>query len=416
MKDPFEDIRARMKLLEEPLRAQRELSRQLGGPEFAAQTLERLETFRAVQAYEQERTASQLAAADFDAFGISKTYEEMERRHQALRLARETFDRLGSEEAARLRYLQDIRLFDRNIFERASLASEEVARMRDLFDRTAARAPLWQDALGAAEMAKELALPDRLEAFRASSELYALRLVHAGALDHWREPAFLSAFGESAAFADLLGQSGGATRELMAAGRELLLSPVPMLGSLAEYRQFLDGAGLTLPRIPRIRIVSRAEKRRRIRDRLKWNGAPPHVKHARTLVHKYELTLRESIDAAMAIAFGDDWAEQRLEACGCRDLLGRWRNRGGEPLDHADYAHYARIMCHPEHFEAAFADAFEDADELRELIGRARRLRAASHHPHKFTPEDLRELRLTWRTIEAGLAALVDDFEIDSWG
>ena len=54
--------------------------------------------------------------------------------------------------------------------------------------------------------------------------------------------------------------------------------------------------------------------------------------------------------------------------------------------------------------------------KLRDLIGRAGRLRAASHHPHHFTPEDLRELRLTWRTIEAGLAALVDDFEIDSWG
>jgi hypothetical protein len=33
----------------------------------------------------------------------------------------------------------------------------------------------------------------------------------------------------------------------------------------------------------------------------------------------------------------------------------------------------------------------------------AARLRAASHHARAFTPEDLRDLRVTWRTIEAGL-------------
>jgi hypothetical protein len=83
-------------------------------------TRERLERLMAVPrgaGYEQEHTASQLAAAGFDAFGISNTFAEMERRHHAMRLARETFDGLKSEEADRLRFLQDIRLFDRTMFE-----------------------------------------------------------------------------------------------------------------------------------------------------------------------------------------------------------------------------------------------------------------------------------------------------------
>ena len=46
----------------------------------------------------------------------------------------------------------------------------------------------------------------------------------------------------------------------------------------------------------------------------------------------------------------------------------------------------------------------------------AGKLRAASHHAHLFTPEDLKALRLTWNQIETGLIALTPDFELEWTG
>lgn len=100
-----------------------------------------------------------------------------------------------------------------------------------------------------------------------------------------------------------------------------------------------------------------------------------------------------------------------LKRCGCTDLLGRWRARGGDPLDHADFAHYKRIMTHPENFSRVFASGFDDPQELATLIDRAGRLRAASHHGRSFSEEDLRELRVTWRTLQTGLENLIEPYD-----
>lgn len=134
--------------------------------------------------------------------------------------------------------------------------------------------------------------------------------------------------------------------EAVAAFRQ---SSLPVLDSLSSYRTFFDGTGLILPRWPKVRLLTKAEKRRRFRDRLRAKAEPPHVKRAKSLVHRYELTLRDILDAVMAEEYGEDWAESRLPLCDCRDLLGKWRKRGGDVLDHADYVHYARIMAYPEH-------------------------------------------------------------------
>ena len=131
-----------------------------------------------------------------------------------------------------------------------------------------------------------------------------------------------------------------------------------------------------------------------------------------TLVRQYEQLLRDFIDDAMAVAFGENWIEERLPLCDCRDLLRKWHKRGGDVFDHADFAHYERIMTHEEHFEVAFARGFEELDDLRRLLEAARNLRARSHHPHEFTAEDMRDLRVTWRMIERGLLALSDDYEL----
>ncbi|MFC0194728.1 hypothetical protein, partial [Aureimonas pseudogalii] len=92
-----------------------------------------------------------------------------------------------------------------------------------------------------------------------------------------------------------------------------------------------------------------------------------------------------------------------------------WRKRGGDVLDHADYAHYARIMSNPEHFEVVFEAGFDDPAALAALLHDAGRLRAASHHARAFTLEDLRDLRVIWKTIETGLIAFVSDYEVESW-
>ena len=84
-------------------------------------------------------------------------------------------------------------------------------------------------------------------------------------------------------------------------------------------------------------------------------------------------------------------------------------------LDHADYTHDARIMSHPEHFEAVFEAGFDDPDALTALLNAAGRLRAASHHARTFTQEDLRDVRLTWRTVETGLLAFASDYGPEAW-
>ena len=118
----------------------------------------------------------------------------------------------------------------------------------------------------------------------------------------------------------------------------------------------------------------------------------------------------------MANTYGEDWAEQRLPLCGCKDLLRKWKSRGGDVLDHADYAHYKQIMSYPEHFEAVFEVGFDDPQSLAELLMRAGGLRAASHHARTLSLKDLRNLRLIWRTIERGLVAFTPDYEIEPCG
>lgn len=69
--------------------------------------------------------------------------------------------------------------------------------------------------------------------------------------------------------------------------------------------------------------------------------------------------------------------------------------RGGEPLDHADYAHYRKIVVDPVHFDALFSAGFDHPNHLSSLLTRAGDLRNALAHHHPFSPSDLRDLRTT---------------------
>jgi hypothetical protein len=263
-----------------------------------------------------------------------------------------------------------------------------------------------------ASLVEQAMLPTAMERFRTPFESMTEKMLGLESLDVLNQPTYREAFARASAISDLISESSRVSREFSDVTRLFAGEAVPTFGSLSAYRGFLDAAGLRLPHWPRRRLLSKAEKRKRFKAKLRENTEPTHVKKAKSLVHRYELTLREILDDVMATEYGERWPEERLPLCDCNDLLGRWRKRGGEVLDHADFAHYARIMSHPEHFQAIFEAGFDDPGALAELLNTAGSLRAQSHHGRVFTPENLRDLRLTWRSIETGLLAFTDDYEL----
>lgn len=272
-------------------------------------------------------------------------------------------------------------------------------------------------ARGVASYADTLPMHASLEAFRVSSTLLAERVRLFDPINLAGDDRGVASFASSAAMSNAIALAARVDRPLVEAARALSLTAVPDLGSLSIHRAFLDASGLWLARWPQRRLLSAAEKRRRFRELLNRNVESVHVRKAKSLVHRYELVLREIIDAAMALVYGDDWASDRLPLCDCKTLLGKAAARGGDPLDHADYAHYWKIMGDPDHFREVFSVAFCDAETLVTLLKKAGDLRARSHHAREFGPEDLRDLRVTWRTLEIGLVALTADYELDyvSW-
>jgi hypothetical protein len=271
-------------------------------------------------------------------------------------------------------------------------------------------------AIAEAQKAQAFAFPAALEPFRVGPEALAIKLAKLHEPPGWTD-GHSGAFARTMAVANAVGTSLSLDTALHDAARAFAAWPIPKLRSLSGYESFLDAAGLILPRGPRLRRVSAAAKRKRLQKKLAAARQPRHVREAVALVHSYELALRQTIDDVMTTQFGSRWAEERLPLCDCKPLLGKWRTRGGELLDHADFADYERIMCNPEHHAVGFAGGFPDITALARVLADARRLRAASHHPKshpsRFTPQDLAHLRLTFRLLKVGLVALESDWERD---
>ena len=266
-----------------------------------------------------------------------------------------------------------------------------------------------------AELAQTCKLQATLDPYRTSAESFANKLLHLQTLDTIRSPAYLDAFMQASTISDIFVESMRVDRQLQEATRQFSQVAVPSFGTLHDYGQFLNAAGLSLPHWPHVRLLTIGEKRRRFRAKLNDNAEPVHVKKAKSLIHRFELTLREVLVEVMANTYGEGWAEERLPLCDCKKLLGTWRERGGEVLDHADFANYEWIMSYPEHFEAVFEAGFDDRAAMAALVKKASNLRATLLHCRPFTQEDLRDLRLVWRTIETGLLALTADYDIESW-
>lgn len=270
-------------------------------------------------------------------------------------------------------------------------------------------------AMQSAELARHVNLAGALSQFRTPEENLTAKYMLLGRADLYQQPAYLESFARASAVADFLEASTRVDRDLRAATNAFGLAPIPGMESVASYGRFLDAAGLWLPHYPSDELLRLAQRqrRRRLRERLKENAQPKRVAQATNLVHTYELTLRQCIDGAMSFAYGPEWASERLPRCS-KDLFGKWRKRGGVALEHADFAHYVEIMCDPEHFDAVFYEGFDDLEELKILLLKARQYRVASHHPGKpFSKEDLQDLRVTFRLIERGLAALPEALDED---
>jgi hypothetical protein len=271
-----------------------------------------------------------------------------------------------------------------------------------------------EEARKLAEVAQGYKLDPALTAYRTAIEPLTSKLLYLPNLGDFSQTDRLSIFTQASTVSDIIQDSVRFDDRLQDAMKEFCGQVIPYFDSLKEYGRLLDAAGLQLRHWPHSRLITIGEKRRRFRARLKDNTEPRHATRARSVAQRYETTLRQILDEAMAAEYGDDWPEERLPLCECKDLLRKWGVRGGEVLDHADYAHYERIMVYPDHFEAVFAAGFETSTALTSLIKAAGKLRAQLQHFHPFDEKDLRDLRLTWRAIETGLLGLTADYEVES--
>lgn len=269
----------------------------------------------------------------------------------------------------------------------------------------------FEQAYELAQAAQQYHLDDYLDNFRTSVGPLTDKMLYLHSLDSIRSEAHLRSFVQASTVADILDNSRGYGFEAQQALERLAQQPIPHFGSMKEYGDMLKAAGIALPRWPHRRLLTIAERRKRLHQRSTGQETRP-AKKAWTVFHRHELTLRNTIDIAMSDRYGEDWPHERLAKCGCKGLLGRWKARGGDVLDHADFAHYIYIMCDEEHFEAVFSIGFDDLEGLRNLLTKAKDLRIPVMHFQPFTEEDLRDVRTTWKAIESGLLGLTSDCEL----
>lgn len=265
------------------------------------------------------------------------------------------------------------------------ISAEAVRLQHEALSHRLAGSAVFDQAYELAQAAQQYHLDDYLDPFKTSVGPLTDKMLYLNSLDSIRSEEHLRSFVQASTVADILGNSRGYGFEAQQALAMLTQQAIPQFDSVQEYGHVLKAAGIALAPWPHIRLLTIGERRKRLRQRVDARQESKHAKKAWTVFHRHELTLREIIDMAMTDRYGEDWPHERLEKCGCRTLLGRWKNRGGDLLGHADYDQYIEIMCDDEHFENVFSIGFEDSDELRRLLTKARKLRAAVMHFHPFT-------------------------------
>lgn len=295
-------------------------------------------------------------------------------------------------------------------------SAAEALRQQELNDRYRLGLPasVVEEVRGFADLAQSVGMQYSLDRFRPATEVLADKLSHFHSLEAFAQPSNLAAFVQAAAAAEAFKESSRVDGALVEAVKQFSIVQLPNLYGRSDYSRFLDASGLLLPTWPNPRLLTLGQKRHRLHLKLRGNAESAQERKGKSLVRRYELTLRAVLAEAMYMEYGVDWPDSRLPLCDCKDLLGKWKNRGGEPLDHADYAHYRKIVTNHDHFEAVFSAGFDDPSYLANLLKRAGELRNALAHHHSFSPSDLRDLRTTWSLVETGLLAITADYDFDS--
>lgn len=291
-------------------------------------------------------------------------------------------------------------------------AAESLRIQSEAFRRQLVASTVFDQAYELAQAAQQFHLDDYLDSFRTSVGPLTDKMLYLNSLDSIRSEERLRSFVQASTVADILGNSLGYGSEAQQALESLARQTIPQFDTVQEYGHMLKAAGIALPHWPHPRLLTIGERRKRLRQKMNAGPDSRHAKKAWTVFQRYELILREIIDDVMTEHYGEDWPHERLAKCGCQTLLGRWNKRGGNLFDHADFAQYIAIMCDEEHFEAVFSSGFEDRDGLRDLLTKAKDLRAAVMHFHAFTKENLRDVRTTWTAIESGLLGLTSEYEL----
>lgn len=265
-----------------------------------------------------------------------------------------------------------------------------------------------EQSIEAARAAGAFRLPDELASFRRSELEIAESVMRVHDQPWWRA-AHADALQTHRALADMLSATALVDRHVLDALDATLQVRIPELRSVAQAQHFLDAAGLM--KLRGLRRLTAREKRQRMRCSVQALRPEKHVRKAHSVIHSHERWLRMVMAELFEDAYGEDWAKERLPLCGknCHLLLNKPLKESETPLDHADYAHYIAIIVHPEHFNDIFAEAFDSPESIKSLLERARQLRASASHARLFTPEDMVELALVWRTITVGLSKLSDD-------
>lgn len=389
-----------------------------------------------------------LESREAEVMRLSRTHEEMLRHLSPMREWQErmaAFREMASPMASMLgqmpsalalveqhgigRHLSDIQRSMRGIDVSAFAAASAVTQGLNVSE-LARLSPNWETAERAASIASSFQLPPSLRDFGESQAKLAERLALAGASlssmrDQWSEQSFGVAFSRTSAFANMMRVNGVVSPETLAVGRELSRFGLPDLPSFASTRAFLDAAGLHLPLIrspdfagydffrTRLRRPD-IEVRRQKFGKLKKAASPkPHQLVAFHHVGRTEKLLRRFIDAAMTEIYGEDWAQERLPLCGCRELLKRSERRGGTPLENADWSHYIDIMVYGPHFEDVFSLGFSDPVTLRNAIDVAAPFRHGLMHFRSFTKQNLLDLRIALAILEDGLFEMMGVFDIE---
>lgn len=250
------------------------------------------------------------------------------------------------------------------------------------------------------QMARSFDLLTRFGGLAKASESMAL---HERLPSILRDPQYLSAFDQTRRFAESISVASIGKPIGLSHLSEFLDRAIPRFPSISDYDDFLGSAGLDT-RIDLIEPDTDDEKYVELSFSalIETSGASEYETAAFQDIFAFERAIRAFLTRLFTDAFGADWPEKILPICNCGDLLGKYRKRGGDPLDHADWAHFVRLMSCEQVFVELFAVAFKEQSELIGSLELIRKIRKRPMHSHTIDHAVLRDLKARIRFIQKG--------------